>query len=119
MARTRKVSSGKQQWRLYGPPRPPRRETVEAVTWWDFGGPSFFARGGMVHAGLRPKEGYRRLKALLDAGGGADVGGDVGPAEFDVRQWTALAADRVVETRGFRSASADRESPDDGRKLSD
>ena len=40
---------------------------LEAVTWWDFTDGAFLAHGGMVHEDLRPKEGFRRLKGLLDA----------------------------------------------------
>ncbi len=38
---------------------------VEAVTWWDFADPCFLPHGGMLTEDLRPKESYRRLKALL------------------------------------------------------
>jgi len=40
---------------------------VEALTWWDFADPSFLPHGGLVDERLRPKEGYRRLKALIES----------------------------------------------------
>ena len=39
---------------------------VEAITWWDFADPAFLAHGGLLTEDLRPKEGYRRLKSLVD-----------------------------------------------------
>jgi hypothetical protein len=36
---------------------------VDAITWWDMADPAFVPHGGLVKA---PKEGYFRLKALLD-----------------------------------------------------
>jgi GH35 family endo-1,4-beta-xylanase len=40
---------------------------VEAVTWWDFCDPSFIPHGGFVDENLRPKEGYHRLKGLIES----------------------------------------------------
>jgi len=40
---------------------------VEALTWWDFADPSFLPHGGLLDEHLRPKEGYRRLKALIES----------------------------------------------------
>ena len=39
---------------------------VEALTWWDFADPSFLPHGGLLDERLTPKEGYRRLKALVE-----------------------------------------------------
>lgn len=40
---------------------------VDAITWWDMTDPAFVPHGGLVNADMSPKEGYFRLKALLDA----------------------------------------------------
>lgn len=40
---------------------------VEALTWWDFADPAFIPHGGFVDEQLRPKEGYRRLKRLVES----------------------------------------------------
>lgn len=40
---------------------------IEAVTWWDFSDPAFIPHGGLVDEDLRPKEGYRRLKGLVES----------------------------------------------------
>jgi GH35 family endo-1,4-beta-xylanase len=40
---------------------------VEALTWWDFADPAFIPHGGFLDDQLRPKEGYRRLKRLMDS----------------------------------------------------
>lgn len=42
---------------------------IEAVTWWNFSDPAFIPHGGFVDEGLRPKEGYRRLRGLIDMWG--------------------------------------------------
>jgi GH35 family endo-1,4-beta-xylanase len=42
------------------------KPTVEAATWWDFCDPSFIPHGGFVDEKLRPKEGYHRLKGLIE-----------------------------------------------------
>jgi len=39
---------------------------IEAITWWDLADPSFVPHGGLINADMTPKEGYHRLKALLD-----------------------------------------------------
>lgn len=40
---------------------------IEAVTWWDFCDPAFIPHGGLVDENLRPKEGYYRLKKLIES----------------------------------------------------
>jgi GH35 family endo-1,4-beta-xylanase len=42
---------------------------VEGLTWWDFCDPSFVPHAGLVDEGLRPKEGHRRLKGLIESWG--------------------------------------------------
>ena len=43
------------------------KPAIEAVTWWDFCDPSFIPHGGFVDQNLRPKEGYHRLKRLIES----------------------------------------------------
>jgi GH35 family endo-1,4-beta-xylanase len=42
---------------------------IEAITWWDFSDPAFIPHGGLVDENLRPKDGFRRLKKLIETWG--------------------------------------------------
>jgi len=39
---------------------------IDAITWWDMADPSFVPHGGIINANMTPKEGYFRLKSLLE-----------------------------------------------------
>ena len=41
------------------------KPAVEAVSWWDFCDPAFIPHAGLCNRELKPREGYHRLKALL------------------------------------------------------
>jgi GH35 family endo-1,4-beta-xylanase len=39
---------------------------IGAITWWDFCDPAFIPHAGLVDEKLRPKQGYHRLKGLIE-----------------------------------------------------
>ena len=47
---------------------------VQAVTWWDFTEPSFIPNAGLTGEDLQPKEGYHRMKRLIESWSGRAAG---------------------------------------------